>query len=137
MVPYHVDSIRIRCWVSLGPVHTSKEVSQVAKNDPIESYWEDIRFYKPDPIIQLRAEDRFKAGLCREAGLSLEDVRHLSLDDLQTVVRAKQILRLAEQPRMVSPLDGLVAGGRTVSESEAALLNLNELQEVVRAIRPR
>ena len=59
--------------------------------DDIESYWEDIRFYPPEPVdprIQLRAEDRFKKELAKEAGLPEEAPQMMTLNELQEVVRA-------------------------------------------------
>ena len=59
--------------------------------DDIESYWEDIRFYPPEPVdprIQLRAEDLARKDLVKESGLTEESTQMMTLNELREVVRA-------------------------------------------------
>ena len=54
-------------------------------DDSIESYWEDIRFYPPepvDPIIKLRAEDRVRKDIAEELGEDAYDYRHVSFESV-------------------------------------------------------
>ncbi len=58
--------------------------------DDIESYWEDIRFYPPepvDPIIQLRAEDLARKTIAEELGMDPKQFRGYTFDQFLEVTR--------------------------------------------------
>ena len=91
-------------------------------SDEIEDYWEDIRFYKPDPIIQLRAEEMARKKIAEEMSVNVKDYSHVSFDRFVEAMRARRealrestlIQDLHERPAM-----------------------LNEFEEAFRARRPR
>jgi hypothetical protein len=63
----------------------------MAEDDDIESYWEDIRLYPPepvDPIIQLRAEDLARKTIAEELGEDAYDFRHLPLERFMEAMRS-------------------------------------------------
>jgi hypothetical protein len=72
----------------------------MAEDDDIDSYWEDIRFYPPDPvdpIIQLRAEDQVRKSIAEELGLTLEDYSSITFDRFMELTRAMKSNKLAAQ----------------------------------------
>jgi len=91
----------------------------VEDEDDIESYWEDIRFYPPepvDPIIKLRAEEQAREALAEELGEDAYDFRHLPFERFLEVMRSIRASRmestlirdLHERP---GPRDGITRRG--------------------------
>lgn len=72
----------------------------MAEDDDIESYWEDIRFYPPDPvdpIIRLRAEDQVRKSIAEELGLNLKNYSRITFDRFMELTRAMKSNKLASQ----------------------------------------
>lgn len=62
----------------------------MAEDDDIESYWEDIRLYPPepvDPIIQLRAEDLARKTIAEELGMDPKQFVGYTFDRFLEVTR--------------------------------------------------
>jgi hypothetical protein len=74
----------------------------MAEDDDIESYWEDIRFYPPepvDPIIQLRAEDLARKTIAEELGEDAYDFRHLPLERFMDAMRSIRDRQISKEIR--------------------------------------
>jgi hypothetical protein len=91
--------------------------------DDIEDYWEDIRFYPPeppDPIIRLRAEEMARKAIAEELGVDVKDYIHIPFD------RFIEAMRALRASRMEAAL---------IRDLHERPVMLNEFQEAFRARR--
>jgi hypothetical protein len=107
--------------------------SNLMDNDTdIESYWEDIRVYPVNPIIQLRAEDMARKSIAEEMGVDPKDYSHVTFDRFVEVMQTLRASRI--EAREVALRRGYRTGismGTSVAEVPEVYDSLDEYTQRV------